>query len=283
MTQQITKRIRDVLGTAAARIWGTTEASPRGVELTAEQVRTIADVYSIGEVDAAIDAIELTPGPAGATGPAGPNVVDGSTSTTLVGLLQGDGSNVGTVTIGSGLSYSGGTLSTSATGSIGGSTGATDNRVLRADGAGGSTVQSSLVSIDDTGTIETPVDIRFGTTSGSVAAGRLAHESNATFLERLAGNFLDIRYSSGTLYRMTGSGHEFYGGTLNVYPVLRCHSTLRLHNFTAATLPSAAASVRHIAVVTDSSVTTFGSVVAGGGANNVMVRSNGTNWTVCGI
>jgi hypothetical protein len=39
-------------------------------------------------------------------------------------------------------------------GSIGGSTGATDNRVIRADGTGGSTVQSSAVSIDDSGNVQ---------------------------------------------------------------------------------------------------------------------------------
>lgn len=36
-------------------------------------------------------------------------------------------------------------------GGLGGSTGATDNRLLRADGTGGSTVQNSLVAIDDNG------------------------------------------------------------------------------------------------------------------------------------
>jgi hypothetical protein len=36
-------------------------------------------------------------------------------------------------------------------GGIGGSTGSTDNRVIRADGTGGSTVQSSLLSVDDDG------------------------------------------------------------------------------------------------------------------------------------
>jgi len=39
---------------------------------------------------------------------------------------------------------------------IGGSTGATDNAVIRADGTGGSTVQSSLVIIDDSGNLDTP-------------------------------------------------------------------------------------------------------------------------------
>lgn len=38
-------------------------------------------------------------------------------------------------------------------GTIGGSTGVTDNRILRADGTGGSTAQTSAVAIDDTGTV----------------------------------------------------------------------------------------------------------------------------------
>jgi trimeric autotransporter adhesin len=38
-----------------------------------------------------------------------------------------------------------------ATGTIGGSAGATDNRIIRSDGTGGSTVQSSTVAIDDSG------------------------------------------------------------------------------------------------------------------------------------
>lgn len=59
------------------------------------------------------------------------------------------------VTIGSNLTFSGGTLSASGGGggTIGGSTGATDNRVLRADGTGGSTLQNSAVSIDDSGNV----------------------------------------------------------------------------------------------------------------------------------
>lgn len=41
-------------------------------------------------------------------------------------------------------------------GSIGGSTGSTDNRIIRADGTGGSTIQSSLVAIDDSGGVNIP-------------------------------------------------------------------------------------------------------------------------------
>jgi len=46
----------------------------------------------------------------GATGPAGPNNVSGTTTTTLVGLLAGNGTNVLVVGIGTGLQYSDDTL-----------------------------------------------------------------------------------------------------------------------------------------------------------------------------
>ena len=51
--------------------------------------------------------------------------------------------------------------------------------------------------------------------------------------------------------------------------------------FTVNNLPSAVDSgVGARAFVTDSSVTTFGTVVASGGANKVPVYSDGTNWRV---
>ena len=50
---------------------------------------------------------------------------------------------------------------------------------------------------------------------------------------------------------------------------------------TVAKLPSAAtAGVGSRAFVTDSSVSTFGTTVAGGGATKVPVYSDGTNWKV---
>jgi hypothetical protein len=90
---------------------------------------------------------------------------------------------------GSGISFTDGgpggtfTISSTATGTIGGSTGNTDNRVLRADGTGGSTLQNSPVSIaDTTGVISGTQGITFtGTSSGTttlvpaaVASGSLA-------------------------------------------------------------------------------------------------------------
>lgn len=59
---------------------------------------------------------------------------------------------------------------------------------------------------------------------------------------------------------------------------------------TFANLPAANSTVNNalvnrgkIAIVTDSTVNTFGAIVAGGGANVVLCWSNGTNWTVIGI
>jgi len=54
----------------------------------------------------------------------------------------------------------------------------------------------------------------------------------------------------------------------------------KLGDFTVGTLPSASANAGYEANVTDSSVTTFGSPVAGGGSSRVKLYSNGTNWTV---
>lgn len=48
--------------------------------------------------------------------------------------------------------------------------------------------------------------------------------------------------------------------------------------FTVATLPAASAGSR--AFVSDATVTTFSTVVAGGGANGVPVFNDGTNWRI---
>lgn len=62
---------------------------------------------------------------------------------------------------------------------IGGSTGASDNRVLRADGTGGGTLQSSAVTIDDSGNVTGAGSVDVGnadTTLSRSSAGVLAVE-----------------------------------------------------------------------------------------------------------
>lgn len=67
----------------------------------------------------------------------------------LADLLQ-SGASIGNVPTWSGTAW---VPSAAASSGIGGSTGATDNRLLRADGTGGSTAQSSAVTVDDSGNV----------------------------------------------------------------------------------------------------------------------------------
>jgi hypothetical protein len=87
----------------------------------------------------------------------------------------------------------------------------------------------------------------------------------------LTNGTFSVGFNDGKFFSMTPAGAATFS------------STVKLGTFTVGTLPSAAANVGATAYVTDSSVTTWGSTVAAGGANNVEVRSNGTNWTVTGI
>jgi hypothetical protein len=49
---------------------------------------------------------------------------------------------------------------------------------------------------------------------------------------------------------------------------------------TVANLPTASGNTGMLATVTDATVTTIGTTVAGGGGNTVLVWSNGTNWRI---
>ena len=101
------------------------------------------------------------------------NNTTGATSIQEVALstntLLGRGStgNIAAISV-LGLSFSGTTLS-----GIGGSTGSVDNAILRADGTGGVTVQSSNVTIDDNG------GITLGTTSLSGSSRNVSPDSSA--------------------------------------------------------------------------------------------------------
>lgn len=126
----------------------------------------------------------------------------------------------------------------------------------------------------------------FNNGSGSVTIGFLinvgvdvvtagAETSKASVITRNAGsNIVDMAF---------GGGVHIGGGTatLTGQGYLNCTNTIRTGQFAVGTLPAAAtAGAGARAYVTDATVTTFASVVAGGGANAVPVYSDGANWRI---
>lgn len=192
-----------------------------------------------------------------------------------------------------------GTLTIANTG-LGGSTGSTDNRVLRADGTGGSTVQNSAVTIDDSGNISGLGTVGCGaiTVSGNILpeADETRSLGSSSF-RYLAGHFRSLVVNSAAVnpqIQIGASGEGYierassalqlgYGFSSNLSVAasfINANVPFRPAVYTVGTLPSAATHTGRIAQVTDSSVTTNGSAVSGGGSNRVVVFSNGSAWDV---
>lgn len=103
----------------------------------------------------------------------------------------------------------------------------------------------------------------------------------------------DLGSGVGTLdtgYSRNAAGVvEINSGTAGTFRDLKLRNLLvqagvvTLANFTVATLPSASTSgAGSLAMATDANATTNGSTVAAGGANKVVVKSDGTNWIILG-
>lgn len=89
-------------------------------------------------------------------------------------------------------------------------------------------------------------------------------------------------WSQGVAYDSTLSALKFSDGT-NWRRVADygASDVLKTTVFTVATLPAAATAGNGArAFVSDANATVFASIVAGGGANNVPVYSDGTNWRI---
>lgn len=86
---------------------------------------------------------------------------------------------------------------------IGGSTGSTDNAILRANGTGGSTVQSSLATIND---------------SGDIAANKLVLSGTANNMLQLFPNYY-IGIGAGSLLYNAEGIHDFQVGTVSQFQI----------------------------------------------------------------
>lgn len=88
-------------------------------------------------------------------------------------------------------------------GALGGSTGATDNAILRADGTGGATAQNSGVTISDTGDITTPINATL-TVDNIVDRGGSGVNIESVFITNGAIDSADLSSSTNTF----PSGHS---------------------------------------------------------------------------
>lgn len=92
-------------------------------------------------------------------------------------------------------------------GTIGGSSGSTDNAVIRADGTGGATVQSSLATIDDNGTINIPTGQTY-----NINSAPHAHTSVLLDVFNATDNSV-ITANSGTDWTLLTTTQTFRAGT----------------------------------------------------------------------
>lgn len=121
-------------------------------------------------------------------------------------------------------------------GGIGGSTGATDNAILRADGTGGDTVQSSLVTIDDTGKLFAPT-LRTVSFFDNIDQRQMIFGGGFIQFDRLVycqGNIT----KSGTLTVGSSAGGVTISGKLDLAPITKAALL--------ATTPSATAGIYRI-------------------------------------
>lgn len=102
---------------------------------------------------------------------------------------------------------------------IGGSTGATDNAILRADGTGGGTVQSSLASIDDSGFLTLP--------AGLLATPSLTWGAN-TGVYSSGSNVVDFAVGSLSRISMLGQSLRIYNFNAATYGFATMSATTKL-------------------------------------------------------
>lgn len=204
------------------------------------------------------------------------------------------------------------------TGDVFGPASSTDNAIARFDATTGKLLQNCVVTIGDTGNIAGLGTVSCGaiTASGDItlaASQRLFVSNGATtgnyllsgatavfannsvaqggwntngmYVRRL---FIDYVNADICLARASTSNLGVYAGDGTTPAAITCGAITAsglvcMSIYTVATLPSASANAYKEANVSDALAPAMGVAVVGGGSVKTKVRSNGTDWTVCGI
>lgn len=113
---------------------------------------------------------------------------------------------------------------------IGGTTGVNDNRVLRADGTGGATVQSSPVTIDDSGNISGLGTLASGnqTITGTLAVSGALTNAGVAVLNVGASGVAGQTIVSGYALTIFDYGNKAASSTITVDPSLGQHQKAAL-------------------------------------------------------
>jgi hypothetical protein len=155
---------------------------------------------------------------------------------------------------------------------------AVDRVEIYREQAGGT--PTNIEFINGSGTIRNVESVRL-TLSGSVFVGGNISSGLGAFsaqIPNLYGN-QGVRIGNSST-GMQPINFDWTNNRADFDIPLRCLQITRSGVYTVGTLPSASANPGFEAVVTDSSVTTNGSPVAGGGSSRVKVFSNGSTWDV---
>lgn len=137
-------------------------------------------------------------------------------------------------------------------GGIGGSTGSTDNAILRADGNGGSTLQSSSPVIDDAGNMAVATGNYLCWAQNSDGSPRTSYSARASGIYTIFSSYASecLSFISAYVEIPSSSGYTFsYTSSLNAHPSNGIYRTddnnIRLSTFVDRTIPSAGLQVTH--------------------------------------
>jgi hypothetical protein len=119
---------------------------------------------------------------------------------------NGSGFTLSSLTAGTGidLEIGAGSIVIESTGSMGGSSGSTDNAIIRANGTGGNTIQSSSITIDDSNNIAGANNITVGnvvnvtSANGYQVNGTKVLGAQGTAINSLSASYIDTDFDNGT-------------------------------------------------------------------------------------